>query len=48
LLGFAGISRYYGIGDNPHSDIKGANNAGQHWTSIFVQTGNIKVKATKI
>eukprot|EP01031_Cornospumella_fuschlensis_P033723 gene33723-40798_t len=30
---------YYGIGDNPLSDIKGANEAGTHWSSILVRTG---------
>jgi ribonucleotide monophosphatase NagD (HAD superfamily) len=30
---------YFGIGDNPLSDIKGANNAGPHWQSILVRTG---------
>eukprot|EP01089_Gocevia_fonbrunei_P003552 TRINITY_DN1353_c0_g1_i6.p1 TRINITY_DN1353_c0_g1~~TRINITY_DN1353_c0_g1_i6.p1 ORF type:complete len:341 (-),score=27.37 TRINITY_DN1353_c0_g1_i6:2109-3131(-) len=33
------ISRYYGLGDNPCSDIAGANRAG--WTSILVKSGNI-------
>lgn len=32
-------SQYYGIGDNPHSDIQGANNAGEHWQSVLVRTG---------
>ena len=31
--------RYYAIGDNPLSDIAGANNAGDDWTSILVKTG---------
>ena len=30
---------YFGIGDNPLSDIKGANDAGPHWRSILVRTG---------
>lgn len=30
---------YFGIGDNPLSDIKGANDAGPHWQSILVRTG---------
>ncbi|RYH08727.1 TIGR01456 family HAD-type hydrolase [archaeon] len=30
---------YFGIGDNPMSDIKGANEAGTHWSSILVRTG---------
>lgn len=29
----------YGIGDNPLSDIQGANNAGDEWTSVLVRTG---------
>jgi ribonucleotide monophosphatase NagD (HAD superfamily) len=29
----------FGIGDNPKSDIRGANNAGSHWRSILVRTG---------
>jgi len=35
------ISRFYGIGDNGASDIRGANHAGDHWSSILVQTGTI-------
>ncbi|OQS01497.1 hypothetical protein ACHHYP_00714 [Achlya hypogyna] len=31
--------RFYGIGDNPFSDIQGANAAGHHWTSVLVRTG---------
>jgi len=30
---------FYAIGDNPLSDIAGANNAGDDWTSILVKTG---------
>ena len=26
--------RIYMIGDNPKSDIRGANTAGEHWTSV--------------
>lgn len=33
------LKRFYGIGDNPNSDIKGANKAGKQWTSILVRTG---------
>ncbi|RHY16209.1 hypothetical protein DYB36_006102 [Aphanomyces astaci] len=36
---FTFIERFYGIGDNPYSDIQGANNAGDHWTSVLVRTG---------
>ena len=31
--------RFYMIGDNPAADIRGANNAGEHWTSVLVKTG---------
>lgn len=33
------IEVYYGIGDNPKADIRGANNAGDHWVSVLVRTG---------
>ena len=33
------VHRIYAVGDNPESDIAGANNAGSHWTSIMVRTG---------
>jgi HAD superfamily hydrolase (TIGR01456 family) len=33
------LIRYYGIGDNPASDIRGANCAGKDWRSILVKTG---------
>jgi HAD superfamily hydrolase (TIGR01456 family) len=33
------INRIYAIGDNPLSDIKGANAAGGKWRSILVRTG---------
>jgi HAD superfamily hydrolase (TIGR01456 family) len=32
-------TKYYGVGDNPRSDIRGANGAGSTWTSILVKTG---------
>lgn len=32
----------FGIGDNPKSDIRGANAAGSHWRSILVRTGLFK------
>jgi len=38
----SGSVRYFGIGDNPVSDIRGANNAKEinpNWTSILVRTG---------
>ncbi len=33
---------FVGIGDNPASDIRGANNAGAHWISVLVKTGVFK------
>ncbi|KAH7462535.1 hypothetical protein KRP22_004956 [Phytophthora ramorum] len=33
------LKHMYGIGDNPLSDIQGANNAGEEWTSVLVRTG---------
>lgn len=36
-LGQGPITTYYGIGDNPESDIAGANAAG--WESVLVRTG---------
>lgn len=33
------MERVYAIGDNPASDIAGANAAGAHWTSVLVRTG---------
>ena len=30
---------YFGVGDNPKSDIRGANHAGSDWKSILVRTG---------
>lgn len=38
-MGSAPPTTFYGIGDNPKSDIRGANNAGSHWRSILVRTG---------
>ena len=37
------ISNFYMIGDNPHSDIAGANAKG--WVSILVKTGVFLVDA---
>ncbi len=31
--------QFFGVGDNPKSDIQGANAAGDHWHSILVKTG---------
>lgn len=39
LLNVPEPTSFFGIGDNPLSDIRGANNAGPHWTSILVKTG---------
>ena len=39
LLGVDSISKFYGVGDNPKSDIRGANNAGENWKSVLVRTG---------
>jgi HAD superfamily hydrolase (TIGR01456 family) len=36
------IQTIYMIGDNPKSDIQGANAAGDHWFSILVRTGLFK------
>ena len=33
------ISKFYMIGDNPDSDIDGANRRGEKWVSILVRTG---------
>ncbi|CEG48232.1 Predicted phosphatase [Plasmopara halstedii] len=33
------LKHIYGIGDNPSSDIQGANNVGERWTSVLVRTG---------
>lgn len=38
-LGQSPPATYFGIGDNPLSDIKGANEAGSKWKSILVRTG---------
>lgn len=35
----APLVRYYAIGDNPASDIRGAKMAGRQWKSILVKTG---------
>lgn len=39
LTGQTEITRFYGVGDNPKSDIRGANNAGEKWKSVLVRTG---------
>lgn len=40
--GDAPIKTIYMIGDNPRSDIQGANASGDHWFSILVRTGLFK------
>jgi len=34
--------KIYAVGDNPYSDIRGANEAGERWHSILVKTGNFQ------
>jgi ribonucleotide monophosphatase NagD (HAD superfamily) len=36
---YSSLSRIFMIGDNPASDIQGANNRGGIWTSVLVRTG---------
>ena len=38
-LGVEVPTKIWGIGDNPLSDIRGANNAGEHWGSVLVRSG---------
>ena len=38
-LGVPPPTMFIGIGDNPASDIRGANNAGAQWVSVLVKTG---------
>lgn len=38
-LGYDGVHHVYAVGDNPRTDIAGANGAGEHWTSMLVRTG---------
>lgn len=35
--GAAPVERFYMVGDNPLTDLRGANAAGAHWTSILVR-----------
>ena len=39
VQGYDAVHRIYAVGDNPESDIQGANGAGDEWTSIMVRTG---------
>jgi HAD superfamily hydrolase (TIGR01450 family) len=34
-----GLDRYYMVGDNPLTDIRGARNAGEQWRAILTRTG---------
>ena len=47
LAGGAEFDAIYAIGDNPRSDIAGANAAGPPWTSILVRTGNFNDPAAE-
>ena len=38
-LGVPRPTLFFGVGDNPKSDIRGANAAGDDWQSILVRTG---------
>uniref|UniRef100_A0A7S2XXA8 Uncharacterized protein n=1 Tax=Fibrocapsa japonica TaxID=94617 RepID=A0A7S2XXA8_9STRA len=38
-MGYSSVQRVYAIGDNPQSDIRGANGAGDDWISVLVHTG---------
>jgi ribonucleotide monophosphatase NagD (HAD superfamily) len=33
------IEKIFAIGDNPKSDVQGANNRGERWVSVLVRTG---------
>ena len=33
------LTTIYGVGDNPLTDIRGANNAGKPWQSVLTRTG---------
>jgi HAD superfamily hydrolase (TIGR01456 family) len=37
--GSVGEEVFFGVGDNPLSDIRGANSAGPQWRSVLVRTG---------
>ncbi len=45
-LNYAGIHRAYMIGDNVHADIAGANQSYHPFTSIFVNSGTLKLSGT--
>lgn len=37
-----GVERVYAVGDNPMSDVRGANRWGRGWVSVLVRTGNFR------
>lgn len=37
-----GVERVYAVGDNPMSDVRGANRWGRGWVSVLVRTGNFQ------
>lgn len=39
IHGFPAPTLFFGIGDNPKSDVRGARNAGDNWKSVLVRTG---------
>lgn len=39
------LPNIYAIGDNPSSDVRGANNRGAPWRSVLVRTGNFPANA---
>lgn len=41
MYGEESISLFYGVGDNPMSDIAGANAAGDHWKSVLVDRKSV-------
>lgn len=43
--GFSGVNRIYAVGDNPASDIAGANAYGDPFVSVLVHTGMFQPSA---
>ena len=43
-MGAPALKAIYGVGDNPLTDIAGANAAGGHWKSALVRTGMFQGK----
>lgn len=33
------LNMFFGVGDNPRADVRGANRAGEQWRSVLVRTG---------